>query len=255
MSASGDEALRDLTAFAELLALLEREAIQYAVIGGCAVGVYARLRGERVLSMDLDIYAAPATLNLLIGRARDLGLQIQKGLEARTVPVAVFEWRGMEINVLTASRGLPEPDAVIRDAREVQLDDMGALLVPVADPFDLLKNKLAIRRDKDLPHIELLTRFVQEEVVHEFGQDGSARKRMSAASRLLGTLGVETLPEGLVARLIPLADTPPLRRFIVSRAPSSMSLEPLLERVPEDERTELAALALATRKFFRGGES
>lgn len=248
MSASGDEALRDLTAFAELLAMLEREAIQYAVIGGCAVGVYARLRGERVLSVDLDIYAAPATLNLLIGRASHLGLEVRRGLEARAIPVAVFEWRGMEINVLTASLGLPEPDAVIRDAREVQLDNVGGLLVPVADPFDLLKNKLAVRRDKDLPHIELLTRFVEEEVVHEFGQQGSARQRMAAASRLLGTLGVETLPEALVARLVPLADTPPLRRFIVSRAPGSMSLEPLLERVSEEERTELMALALAARK-------
>jgi hypothetical protein len=243
MPASGDEALHDVTAFTDLLAAFDREAIQYAVIGGCAVGVYARIRGERVLSADLDLYAAPATLNLLLSRAASLGLGLRKGLQARAVPVAVFEWRGMEVNVLTSSTGLPEPEAVIRGAREVQLDQEGLLLVPVADPFDLLRNKLAVARDKDLVHIDILKRFLEEEVVHEFAQEGSARKRMAAASRLLTTLGVETLPDGLAGRLIPLADSPALRRFLASRIPNAAALASLLARAPQSEHPELGALA------------
>lgn len=80
---------------------------------------------------------------------------------------------------------------MIRDAREIQLDQEGVLLVPVADPFDLLRNKLAVARDKDLVHLDILKRFLEEEAVYEFGLEGSARNGpASARKREMSSPGV-----------------------------------------------------------------
>ena len=41
--------------YLDLFGLLAGLGIEFVVIGGCAVGAYARLLGEQVLSADLDL--------------------------------------------------------------------------------------------------------------------------------------------------------------------------------------------------------
>lgn len=66
MSPSAQQAPRDLSDYIELLRELDEQGLPYAVIGGMAVGAYARLRGQPIISADLDIVATEATLRELI---------------------------------------------------------------------------------------------------------------------------------------------------------------------------------------------
>lgn len=151
--------------------------------------------------------------------------------------MAFVEWHGLELNALTGATGLPEARVVVRDARELELRTAGrGLVVPLADAFDILANKLAIRRDKDLPHIDVLRRFVEEEVVSTMRTAHSARARIAPANRLLGE------------RLIELGDELPIRRFLVARLATKEQAERVLAAAPSGERDELAAI-LAHRSF------
>lgn len=111
------QASHALDDFVDFLRILDEEALPFVVIGGCAVGAYARLRGETVLSADLDIYVPAATLEELLGTLEPRGAVVLKRPQARAVPVAVLDWHGKEVNVITRSAGLAEPDVVIRGAR------------------------------------------------------------------------------------------------------------------------------------------
>lgn len=121
--------------FADLLERLESEGFAFAVIGGCAVGAYARSIGATVISRDLDLYATQETLEDVLSLAPQWGATILKRPSPRAVPVAVLDWRGQEVNILTASTGLARPDVVIDAAREVELSTLG-VHVSLADPFD-----------------------------------------------------------------------------------------------------------------------
>ncbi len=52
----------------------------------------------------------------------------------------------MEVNALTSSDGLRDPEVVVQTARDFTLSAHANLEVPIADPFELLANKLAVRR-------------------------------------------------------------------------------------------------------------
>ena len=190
---------RDLTTFAAFLSALEAAGIDYAVIGGCAVGAYARLVGSTITTVDLDLYVTDAAKADLLAWAPDNGVEVVKRPRPRSLPVAVLCWSGEEINALTQSAGLPDPEVVARTAREVELRE-AAVVARVADPFDLLANKLAVRRPKDLPHIEVLTRFCEEEATYAFEVEATPRGRIAPLRRLLRVLGRETLSEVLADR-------------------------------------------------------
>ena len=162
MSSVSAQAAHDLTDFAEFLEQLEVEGFEFAVIGGMAVSAYARLMGEELRSVDLDIYVTDQTLNELLRWARGHGIRIVKRPQPRNIPVAFLEVDGKEVNALTWSSGLGKPEAIVRTARPFQLASHGDLEIPIADPFDLLRNKLTVKREKDLPHIAVLRRFVEE---------------------------------------------------------------------------------------------
>lgn len=244
-------AAHDLGDFADFLRKLSAEGFDFAVIGGCAVSAYARLLGVELLSVDLDLYVSPATLTELLDWAPRIGARIVKRPRPRNIPVAFLESDGLEINLLTSSSGLPAPEIVMRTARQITLAAHGDLDVPLADPFDLLRNKLAVARDKDLPHIEILRRFVEEEVVAAFSGEESPRARLSPARRLLEVLRVDALPEPLADRLIRSARAPADFRFLVHRVPSERQARRLLDSLDErhqELRPELEAI-LAKRRF------
>lgn len=233
--------------FLDILRVIDAGGFEFAIIGGCAVGAYARLSGHVVISEDLDLYVAPEALEELLDYLETTGAMVIKRPQPRTTPVAVLEWHGREVNILTASTGLPPPLQVVRSVREIELEAYDVVL-PLADPFDLLANKLAIRRDKDLPHIELLMEFLEDEISAAMASSGSARERLAPARRLLGVLGTETLPEALAERLIPYADEAPLRRFLVNRVPQASQARRIIEAAPATEVASLEAIC-ARRRF------
>lgn len=232
---------RSIEDFVDVLRALIDEGVSFAVIGGCAVGAYARLLGLTVVSADLDICVTDATLPDVLALALREGATIRSHPQPRGVPVAVIDWQGREINVLTGSTGLPAARAVVGAARELELRDL-SLVVPLADPFDILANKLAIRREKDLPHIDILLRFAESEVVAAMRGPGPARVRIAPASRLLDVLATSSLSESLGDRLVELADEAPIRRFLVNRVATRAQAERVIDRAPATEREELVTI-------------
>jgi hypothetical protein len=112
-------------------------------------------------------------------------LTVEKMPAQRSVPVALLAWREREVNLLTSMRGLPPADVEARSAREFE-GSTGRLPILVADPFDHLRNKLAVNRPKDAPHIAILKRFICEEAVHAFENESdpcSHRAGREAAGR------------------------------------------------------------------------
>ena len=217
------EAAQDLRSYRQFLADLEDAGHDYVVIGGCAVAAYARQLDIELFSADLDLYASEKALREILdwARSRD-GLRIAKRPKPRAVPVAVLYWNELEVNVLTGSSGLPDVRLVADHAREVEIDE---LLVPVADPFDLLANKLAVKREKDLPHIEVLRRFVEAEIVTAFESETNRRRRLAPARRYLELLGLKRLPPELAGDLLTRSRYGSDLRFLASTAPTSMGSE------------------------------
>jgi hypothetical protein len=233
---------RSLEAFSDFLRALGESGIPFVVIGGCAVGAYARMRGERVFSDDLDVYVRDTVLGELLDWAQEQGAIVRQRPQPRTIPVAVLEWNGLEINVLTASRGLPPPDVVIRTARVLELRDAG-LDVPLADPLDLLANKMIVGRPKDQPHIEILRGFAEAEAVATFASASSGRERLARVRALLDVLGLSEIYGSLWDALSEHADHVVTRRFLVGRAPDRVRAEAILESAAdEDERCRLASI-------------
>ena len=97
MSPQGSASAHDLTRFVGLLRELDEAGIEYVVIGGCAVGAYARLGGEAVFSADLDLYLSEPGLDELLSWAREQAVTIEKLPQPRSVPVAVLRDVGPKV--------------------------------------------------------------------------------------------------------------------------------------------------------------
>lgn len=145
--------------------------------------------------------------------------------------------------MLTSSPGLPPPETEARVAREFELHQQPGFSVLLADPFDLLANKLAVDRPKDRPHVELLHRFLAEEIVFAFREEDDPRQRLAPARQWLRTTGAHRLEEALGERLLPLARMPAEFRFLTQRLATAAQVEALLARAPTpDLAAELRVL-------------
>jgi hypothetical protein len=112
---------RTLDDFVEFLARLTDAGIPFSIIGGCAVGVYARDLQQTVFSDDLDLCTTAEDLHriLALAGATEPRLTIGKRPQARGLQVAVLYWDNtLEINVLTGSDGLPPAEALIECSSE-----------------------------------------------------------------------------------------------------------------------------------------
>jgi len=212
-----------LESYFGFLRRLEEAGFEAVVIGGCAVGAYARSIGATVVSQDLDLLATQATLDGILADAAALDLSVEKWPQPRTVPVAVLRWAGLEINILTASEGFSPADIEVQLAREFKVVPSDPFCVLVVDPFDLLRNKLAVRRAKDHAHIEILRAYLEEEVLGHFQSAPTARERLGPVVRYLDVLGSTTLPLGLAQKLIPLARELADYRMLAHRIPLELS--------------------------------
>ncbi len=234
MSTPAEKNAHTLEAYGELLDALLGAGYEFSVIGGCAVGAYGRLRGEVVLSRDLDLYAVPRSLHDLLQAAPSHGMRVISRPQPRSVPTAYLTWKGMDVNVLTESIGLPSPEVALRTARIFKLSKVRGLEVPLADPFDLLRNKLRIRRPKDEAHIRVLRAFLEEEVVAAFEREKVPRERLAPARRLLDVCGARRLPDPLFERLLPLAKSRTDLGFLMDQAPTAAQARRVLERAAGD---------------------
>ncbi len=239
MDATNSPSLED---YVEFLTALSDEGVPFTVIGGAAVGAYARLLNETVLSADLDILLEVDQLDELMSLAPKLGAKLEERPRERSVPVAFLRWRGLEVNALTASAGFPLTSSVIHTSREFEISNDGKF-VPIADPLNLLANKLAVRRPKDLPHIEILRRFIKEECVEQLSRaELPPRRRLAATKRYLDVEEWKSIPTDLFRRLAKVALDAPSRRFLVSHAPTRRDAEGVRDDAPSNEREELGLL-------------
>ena len=237
--------------FAGLFAGLAERGVESIVIGGCAVGAYARVRGQNVLSGDLDLLATWPGLEVIVSAIAALGGKVLKMPRPRTVPVAVVEWEGKEVNVLTSSDGLPPAELEARVAREFFLRGLPDLPVLVADPYDLLRNKLRINRPKDRPHIAILRGFLDEEIVDAFTSESDPRKRIGPATRLLAATEEAMIDELLGVRLVPLARTPADFRVLAHRLPTAALGAAVIARSPNAKLAD-ELRAIVRGRHFRG---
>lgn len=237
MPATADDSLHTLRDFLGFLSGLQEQGLEYSVIGGMAVGAYAALMKQQSMSRDLDILTTSQTLNAALDWAATCGMIIRKRPQPRTIPVAFVEWEGHEINILTGSLGLPEPEAVFRTARYFHLNP--ELAVPVADPFDLLRNKLRVNRPKDQPHIAILLDFVSEEAKTAFESQTDPRKRLFPARELLRVTGAKVLAPELAAALLERAFTRADYNFLVMASPDPGAV---LEKAPQEWQADLQGL-------------
>jgi len=242
------QAAHTLSDFAGLLRLLAQGGLDFVVIGGCAVGAYAQLRGEGVVSADLDIITTSESLHELLAWAPRHGVAVLKRPQPRSLPVAVLEWRSLELNVLTGAPGLPSYGVVARMAREFEIHDHD-LVVPIADPLDILANKLVARREKDQPHVGIIRRFIEEEIVSAMETE-RGRQRVLLARRYLEVLGARTLEEQLAARLVPLAVESIDVRFLAGRVPTEQQAAEVVQRARQHDVDPAEVEAIVAARTF-----
>ncbi len=218
--------------YSDFLSALSASGLEVLVIGGCAVGAYAALQGESVFSADLDIYTTLDTQIQILEWAPGNGVRVVQRPQPRSLSVAILEWRGKDVNVLTESKGLPQPAEAFQDARIFRLKERGNLTVLLVDPYDLLRCKLELNRPKDRPHQEVLRRFLEEEVLQAFRVETEPRDRIAPAQRLLEVLEARNLHEDLARSLLPHAKTASDFRFLLGRAPNEQFEEAVMLAVP-----------------------
>jgi hypothetical protein len=233
MPAEEKERTLSLEDFAGFLDALETSGLEVVVIGGIAVGAYASLRGDTVLSADLDVYTTWETQVQIMDWAPAHGARVVKRPQPRSISVVFLEWEGKEINVLTHTSGLPPPAESMQEARVFHLRDPESLSVMVVDPYDLLRCKLEVNRPKDRPHQEVLRSFLEEEVVEAFRTGPGSRDRIAPAGRLLEVLKLKRLPDDLARRLLPHARSASDFRFLIGNAPDREFEDAVLAAVPE----------------------
>jgi predicted nucleotidyltransferase len=141
--------------FRDLLAEFARFEVRYVLIGGYAVGHHAKPRATK----DLD---------LLISAEGDNRERVAAALSAFGAPATVVQaaatqgpteviYLGVEpvrIDILCSADGI-DPERAIARADSLRLDD---LVIPVIALDDLIANKRAAARTRDLADAEMLER-------------------------------------------------------------------------------------------------
>jgi hypothetical protein len=135
---------RELSPLARLLGALGAEKIRFQVIGMTA----ANLQGVPGSTIDVDLWLDLAPRHYM----KAVNLAVRAG--GQVVRNTVIELAdGTLVNFVYEVTGLPAFNRVICKARKLKWNGM---VVPVL-PLDLIiKSKEAIRRPKDLLHIELI---------------------------------------------------------------------------------------------------
>ena len=140
--------------FQDFLRLLNANAIRYVVIGGYAVAFHGYVR----YTGDLDIF-----VELSLENAEKLTCALREfGFDLPAVKPALFMRKGkiirmghepMRLEILNGIDGVSFHECY----RRRRIASLGGLKVNFIAPPQLLKNKRATRRQKDLADVEALT--------------------------------------------------------------------------------------------------
>jgi hypothetical protein len=137
--------------FAEFIQLLNSEKVEYLIVGGWAVNLYANPRA----TADIDFLVSISKKNV------DKVLVVLSKFGLKNVPRAYFNEKGnvvrmgmppTKIEILTGASGVEFSDCYKRK----KVVKVGDLKMNFISKSDLLKNKLAAGRMKDLADLEAL---------------------------------------------------------------------------------------------------
>lgn len=138
--------------FSEFLNLLNSEGVEYLLLGGYAVAYYGVPRATG----DMDIWFDPAPANTvrLVAVLRKFGLPAEITPEQLQVADRVFRigHPPLRIELLTRISGLDFSEAFARR----RIIDISGVPVSLIDRDDLLRNKRAAGRRKDLDDVDRL---------------------------------------------------------------------------------------------------
>jgi predicted nucleotidyltransferase len=145
--------------FRDLLAEFVRHGVRFVVVGGYAVGHHAKPRATK----DLDLLVSGSGDNLeRVAEALDrFGAAPSIVQAARHMGPADIVYMGVEpvrVDVLRNADGIDTDQAIAR-AETLHLDD---LAIPVITLEDLIANKRASGRARDLADVELLERVLRK---------------------------------------------------------------------------------------------
>jgi len=138
--------------FKEFLRLLTSNRVEYMVVGGYAVNHYGYTRATG----DLDIWIAtdPINADLVVKVLHEFGFANAKASDlqepGRVIRMGVPPVR---LEILTSASGVDFRECRARAIEE----DWDGVLVPIIHRDDLIKNKRAAGRLKDLLDLEELT--------------------------------------------------------------------------------------------------
>jgi predicted nucleotidyltransferase len=141
--------------FKDLLAEFVRAGVRFVIVGGYAVGHHAKPRATK----DLDLLVSGSADNLArVAEALDrFGAAKSIVNAAKQMGPADIVYMGVEpvrVDLLREADGI-DTEQVIARAETLTLDD---LVVPVIALADLVANKRASGRARDLADVELLQR-------------------------------------------------------------------------------------------------
>ena len=141
--------------FKELLEACVRYGVEFAILGGYAVGFHARPRATK--DLDLLVLGEPINLQRLADALLAFGAPGNVVAAARTAQpdeVLYFGAPPLRVDILTRADGIDTGEALGR----VVLASLGNVSVPVLGLQDLIANKRAAGRPQDLVDVALLER-------------------------------------------------------------------------------------------------
>ena len=140
--------------FKELLELLNANSVQYLLIGGYAVGIYGYSRSTN----DIDIFVSDEIENVrnLIRALKDFaGSSLSEDVLKEKRSMIEMGIEPMKVQILNFADGIDFDSAYSRKNR-VKCED---IFVDTISKEDLIKNKAATGRYKDLSDVERLERM------------------------------------------------------------------------------------------------
>ena len=143
--------------FAEFLSLFNKHKVDYLLIGGYAVGFYGYVRATN----DVDVWIESSAENASKAEAaiREFGFDVPSLSAEKLIEQGQITRMGhppMRIEVLNSISGVEFRDAYARRFMVV-IDD---LQIPTISLADLLTNKRASGRTKDLADAEELEKYL-----------------------------------------------------------------------------------------------
>ncbi len=159
-------------------------------------------------------------------------------MQPRALPcVLVLGWEQLEVDVLSESDGLSSPAEAIQRAWDFDG-------ISVADPVDLLTIKLAMKREKDLEHIEIL-RVACEGIAQAKLKAAPGRDAFDFLRRWVESEAWACIPEPLFLRLLAATGretSAEARRYLAQHAPTASQAEAVASVAPSSEHQALLAI-------------